>query len=753
MASDSNKKSSRENNKKAQAVLEEKNVSVGGTSYAKGSAAFVDFFNNMAGEAKRKAQKEADKPQYRFISSWNDETGCGNDSLLTQNTSEAAETINAISGLQEKIYDMDYSVQIIENLDCINVTEESRYFIRIEHNNGVYVDIDLFEYEKKIKDFSFDENEYIAEQISKITGSVTEEVTQLAEYAVEYLSYILYFKSLYTMVYKKIGWEYYNWNTKGWIFKYDKIYSKIPLLHGRGLNKYTEGLQRVNDATGQKESEWVLSTIKLINNHAFDALIIGAGISGLVRQLLPYTKETNINVNIMGKPASGKSIICHYLLGIFGNPELLEGSFLDTENATEQKRVSRPVLPYVLDDRMLKLETDSEKVKQQKIVADVFREYEGKVKERLGKQYEDEAGNRTYGPVISSSVRSMMNYLFKSEDLGQYRRFMEFDVGDKHSKIIFSDAKEAKKYEEIAYKNYGIGIEIIVEYIFELLRDDGKDDSDAKKLIERFNGIDKLVAEALKEREEEERKKAKENGTNSKVRNLGSSSKRFALIILSYQIFRESLIYYNYCKMQEVEFDELQEMVDEKREHVESYKKSGTFEEYLENQTILKDSSKTILKILTDNLVDKVKKINKELRDKQLYEYIMSNVENGAFIQTDKFTGQMLQKLLDSKGEILGYFVVDDEHTITLNTSIECALGYFWEMYEIPSVNAIREYCHKVLENGMDKKNAIVLGQAEYDTELVIDKSKYKRSNKTIDGKVVDFEFSKVVIPNEEGEE
>ena len=296
---------------KAQNLLRKENVSVGGKKYKMGSDAFVDFFNNMAEEARRKEIKEADKPKYRFLTTWNNEEEESNDNLLTQNTIEAAKTIDAISDLQEKISDMDYSVQIIENLDCLNVTKENRYFIKIEHKNGVYVTLDLFEYEKMIKDFLFDENEYIAEQISRITGNITKEVTQLAEYTVEYLSYILYFKSLYTLVYKKIGWEYYDWNVKGWIFKYDKIYSKIPLLHGRGINKNTEGLHKVIDTTGEKETEWVISSIKLINNHAFDSLIIGAGISGLVRQLLPHTKETNININIMGKPGSGKSIICH----------------------------------------------------------------------------------------------------------------------------------------------------------------------------------------------------------------------------------------------------------------------------------------------------------------------------------------------------------------------------------------------------------------------------------------------------------
>ena len=205
--------------------------------------------------------------------------------------------------------------------------------------------------------------------------------------------------------------------------------------------------------------------------------------------------------------------------------------------------------------------------------------------------------------------------------------------------------------------------------------------------------------------------------------------------------------------MQEVKFDDLQEVSDEKREHIENYKKSGGFEEYLENQTLLTDSSKSILKILTDNLVDKVKKVSKELRDKQLYKYIMSNVENGAFIQTDKFTNVMLKKLIDSKGEIIGCFVIEENNSLTLYTSYQCALGYFWELYEIPTINVIREYCHKVLENGLEREDAVALGRKEYDTALSIDQSKYDRNHKVINGERIYFEKSIVMISSEEGEE
>lgn len=89
---------------------------------------------------------------------------------------------------------------------------------------------------------------------------------------------------------------------------------------------------------------------------ATNALIISAGASGVFRQMLPFTKETNINMNIVGERASGKSTISHFVISLFGNPEALEGSFTDTENAMEMIRAERTVIPYVLDERMLRLE-------------------------------------------------------------------------------------------------------------------------------------------------------------------------------------------------------------------------------------------------------------------------------------------------------------------------------------------------------------------------------------------------------------
>lgn len=692
MANDSNEKPASAANIKAKGRMEAKNVKVenpseesGQKEYSSGAAAFADFFDKIAKEANRKAQKELEKPKYRFIESL-DENETYDDFTMLIHNEKYIGIVNEISKLQESINDMDYEVQIVEDLDCKNVTEESRYYIRIAHKNGVSIHIDLFEYEQKIIDFDFNEQEYMEEKISRITGCINDSVRKIADYAVEYLSYIMYFKGLYTLTYKKVGWEYYNWNQRGWIFKYDKIYSNIVFLNGRGKNKYIEGLSSVED-DGSKLREWVFTTIKLLNRHPYDALILGAGISGIMRQLLPYTKETNININIVSEPASGKSTICHYLLSIFGNPELLEGSFTDTENATEEKRVMRPILPYVIDDRMLKIEGESEKTKNKMVLMDVFREYEGKVKERLGKQFEDEAGERTYGPIISSSVNEMMSCLKAFSDKGQYRRFIELTV---NRSDLFDDDTEAKEIEEIAYKEYGLGIEVIIDYIFTLLNDES---SEATKIIELFNQIDSEVARKLKEREilENERKNVE------KIYGMAHSSKRFTLIILSYQILRKSLLYFTFNEFKEINVDSNHAS----KKLAELVSSLNDFESFAKNEDLVKDQSKYILEILTDNLVAMLRKKNhsetaSKFVVKNLYNYVMAHPLN--FAVTNKFTITNLQTLYDLEDNILGYYEINEKQSIELYYVQAFSLDSFWEMNIIPEPDDILAFCREVKE-------------------------------------------------------
>lgn len=705
----------------------------------------------MAKEAYEKQQEEMEKPKFRFdVYSAN--------SILDDNLLEE------IDSIQKKLAEYNFRVDIIEDLDCIDVTRESRYFIRIIHKNGVYVKIDLREYQDKIKDFLFDEQEYMENEVGKITGCINKKTTEAAEYIVDYLAHIMYFKNLYILQYSKIGWQYYAWdNISRWIFKYDVIYARNALfLRGMGTERAIEGLASVKDKDNVKKKEWVKHTIQLMNNHTFDCMIMGAGISGLVRQLLPYTKEANININIKGEPASGKSTICHYILGIFGNPEIIEGSFSDTDNAVEMKRAEKPVLPYILDDRLLKLESSSEKSKRLKVLMDVFREYEGKIKERAGKQYENSAGERTYGPVISSSVDSMMKYLTTSKDLGQYRRFMEFDIGSKDDKIVFYDNKEARDTETIAYKNYGIGIEIIINYMFELLyaRDNETDIENASVFVEWFAKLEDIVTQELEEREEKERQKALDNGENFVVYGLKDLSKRFTLIIMSYAILRNSILKYEFDYYQQkytrVSGGQLYFNDEYEDEKEEVYKKTGgleslqNFDTFEEKQTILEDKSMDVLGLLIDNIVDTMKSRAPQDETGKMYKYVTKNAQDGYFKKTKSFTTSQLQELTDPQNNVIGYYQEIDNNEIVLYTWGNACLPQFFEMAVIPSCDVIMNFIKEVKEQELTPASANKIGMEKYKTIKIgtaKNADKYGRSNKTIKGEHVCF--NKWSIKNE----
>lgn len=835
MVEDNNKKDARERNENAKKILKVKNIKTEEEKvYGTGAAAFSTFFNSLVDEVVTKAQKEADKPRYRFLEDMPRFIACqkisetavndtqrdikeklGRVVIINQKTMQPAyfdvdlnlilregesyediversfinekqqyehiqidkenRTYNIknidniefvpvrkfergtvfmqIDELEKKLHEYKYGVKVCEDLDCTNVTEESRYYIRVSKDNGIFIDIDLLKYEENIKDFTFNEQDYIESMICRIEGSNSSATKIIAGYIADYLAHIIYFREFYTLVYNKIGWDYYDWDRTGWIFKYDKIYSTIGLLRGEARDNCAEGLdckkemldieqsvmseynkdlyETIKDcAEGQddekelsqeekdalieekygEEFEWIRFTRMLINTHPYDALILGAGISGLIRQLLPYTKENNININIVGEPASGKSTICHYLLGIFGKPEKLEGSFTDTANSMEQIRIKRPILPYVLDERMLRIEGESEKAKSHTILMDIFREYEGKVKERLGKQYEETAGERTYGPIISSSVKSMMDYVFESDDLGQYRRFMEFDIGTQRSATLFKDDKEAKRAESIAYKNYGYGIRIIVDYMLELLHGS---DKDANVIIERFERLDELIENLLTEREGEE--------DDVKVKGLSSSSKRFALIVLSYQILREALNHYDkkiltYYRAEN--YDEIVELIEKKQI----------------------DNTEEIIKLLIDNLVLKMKKVKHKAdatSDNNLYNYILNNMSCFKIIDKNMKLQDAANEIYNAKDKYLGFIKIDKENNeIELSTIMLYQLDQFWYMDDIPQPKVIFEYIKEVDEQGLDANaDALEFGVKNYNTNSSRAQLHFKDSKSQILGR------------------
>ena len=395
-----------------------------------------------------------------------------------------------------------------------------------------------------------------------------------------YLSYAIHYKELFRYEYSTIGWDRATFDNKTRIFKYDNIISNNVDIKGLIKEKY-KGLYTPSAnifSTDHKEEDWKQFTIQLMNSHTYDSLFFAIGISGLIRQILTFTKETNLNINIMGESGSGKSTIGHYILSFFGNPTLLEGTSIDTENASEKIRAERPVLPYVLDERMLRFYGDSENKKKTELLLEVFREYEGKEKERLGKQYENSAGQRIYGPVISSSVQSMLTILRQSDDLGQYRRFAEFNVGKAEDEILFN-VNEAVQAEEIANSCYGYGIRYIVEYMLYQFEQDDR----------YFENQFKLITTDIKERLTHAQNTNKLNG-------LTSSSMRIALIVLSYKVLRESFI----------------------------YKEQGKINDsIIQSEALLSDKTEEIISELIRNLVEKMNSV-KDNKKRSLRDYLIS---------------------------------------------------------------------------------------------------------------------------------
>ena len=303
----------------------------------------------------------------------------------------------------------DLPVKVYEDIDIKDVSKGSKFTIRISNRDGFYVDIDMFAYRDIVLDNEKSEEDFITSKIERIIG-INSNIDKTSKAVCDRLSILCYQKDLQIKRYRELGWDFYDGVQ---IFKYDRIYSVSDDLYeieGECENEVAAGLVNSED-TAEDYEDWLLYFSRLMRYSDMDALIIATACTGVIRQLLPYTKENNINMNIVGKRASGKSIISHFALSMFGDPGLLEGSFTDTDNAMEMIRAERPVLPYILDERMLKVEGKTENSKRHALLMDIFREYEGKVKERLTGQGSGLSGKRTYGPVISSSVEPMLDKL------------------------------------------------------------------------------------------------------------------------------------------------------------------------------------------------------------------------------------------------------------------------------------------------------------------------------------------------------
>lgn len=567
-----------------------------------------------------------------------------------------------IDKLIKKIDHYNYSVEIIDDLDYKEVTSDTKYTIRISNIDNMCVSIDLVEYANSIRNYDFDEVEFIIKKLNKIEGAC-KNIRVLAETIAEYITYIMYDKNNYVLTYDNIGWDTYNGEL---VFKYDELISCDDKYIGRIKNPIDNNFGIINVDKVELVDNWI-NVAKKITSNPCAALLIGAGLSGVIRALLPYTKENNININIYGKAGSGKSTIEHFILGMFGSPMLLEGSFIDTDNSIDERRTSRPILPYILDDRMLKLQGSTDKVQARTIMLDIFREYEGRLKDKSGQT--SNLGIRAYGPVISSSVESMFNIMYQSniKDLGQYRRFIELNIDDVNLRL-FNNSEDAEEAERAAVEYSGIGIYLYVNYIMNKINSEVNDKG---WIIDKYVDIKNNIDTRLRNVEQD-----------NNLRGLVASSQRFALIIVSYEILYEML--------------------------------------YNDKASEENNQSEAIEDILINNLIDKysrISNINKLKGSKQdIIKYITSSPKfkqvSGSVLKKDKI------EMLESKGLIYGVYTLSDKDP-KLYMDGRYRLSQFLYMNNIPVSSVIDKYVKEINSRGLSSDKALDFGVNNYNTYRV----------------------------------
>lgn len=615
------------------------------------------------------------------------------------------EIFQRISSIEDDIYSNGYEVKVYENIEVTNIEDrdEYKFFIRLEDRNGAYFVVELYNYKRMLTGEGFNEADYWRDKLDRISGISSSKHAGIARDIADYLALVIDRREFYYLQYKKIGWEkrFYD-NYSGWIFKYDHIYSAVnPTIRGRvdAKRSYLYGTNPLSNADEDDRNSiqeaWVIFTQQLLDHkHVEDCVILGAGISGLIRQHLGRYKELGINMNICGKPASGKTTIGQFLLGIFGPAEELEGSFIDTDNAREVIRSERPVLPYVFDDRLLKDYDKPRDKAEVSFIFDIFREYNGGTKERLGKQWEEISGEPTYSPMISSSVDSALDLLLSAsrkgrDDVGQYRRFIEIYAKDSDDAILFENAEEANIAMEFAKKDYGYGIEVIANYMVELLdqkekRAQGLND-EANIIVDRFNDIrDRLINNINHE------------NIQDFTSDLRASVNKFALIILSYQILKESLDNYISTHFYGMDTDESEIKKNDKQKYpVHSYK----------------DRSDEIYEFLKNNLIEKyIKKRhaeNKQYRGKMVYDYVMSN--NSYFIEKGNISHKSIGEIIENSKKqgkiIVGYYYIEN-YTITVYTFQRYGIHHLWSLPKLPKIEEVVKQISEI-DNGADMEKLV----------------------------------------------
>ena len=593
--------------------------------------------------------------------------------------------------IRKELEQKKYKVELYEDIEENDAGSGKKYYIKLIDVNNNYIDIDFFEYKKKILNNEESTKEYIRSCVERLSGMIRKDDDDVVKPIIRYLSHAMYYKEEYIKAYRNLGWSEYNGED---IFKYDIIYSAKRNIKGKCTNEISGALSPNETDLDDKflaRRRWAEQAVRVMNYSAHASLIIAASISGIIRQMITFTKETNINMNIAGDRATGKSTISHFALSLFGNPEFLEGSFIDTENAMEAIRAERGVIPYVMDERMLKAEGSTERTKRKLIMHDIFREYEGRVRERMGKQYEGISGKRTCSPVISSSVESMVGLIYDYGDIGQFRRFIELKIDDE--KTLFESASEAERTEDTAYTYYGYGMEVLMDYIFtdELKYKD--------KLQKRFNIINKAIKIKLAEAE-----------AQNNIKGLQSSSKRFALLIVSYLTLVDALRH----------FAEIAGITAE-----DVYGKEGEQNVQPVTKTI-KDKSQEITNILINNIVDKMKMVRASINVKKKMD---------SFIKRHYDLFHTEETVWDGEGDYLGH-LTSNENGYTVEMRKNSNVGWLMISPKEFTDEELREYVSICKKNNYGLKNKEMAYKLTELTEDKCDENFMKYIKRFIGGNV-----------------
>lgn len=365
-------------------------------------------------------------------------------------------------------------VRLIEKID-VKDTSLKKFYIRLTDKNGNYIELDLLDYQKKIYDFTEDEEETLKNKIVDLKGVYDGNTMKAASDIAKYISLALKYKEYFWYQYDRLGWDdIYIDNVCHKIFKYNTIYSrndlKIQGFCDRDWSSYLEPHGPSSEKVpNTEENEWFNKYVWYIGMHMIfkdrpiPDILLSVGASGVIRDLLTPNKETNLNVNIVAPAASGKSTLENVILSFYGRPDYLMGTFSDTDSAVDEIRGIRNVIPYVVDDRMLKVQTNGDTKKAYTLLMDIFREYNGKEKSRIG------ASNSTSlsasGAVISSTTQSILkviNEQYEGYDYGQSRRFIEFEL---QPEDMFESAVVAETSNNLAHVCYGYGVQQMIETI------------------------------------------------------------------------------------------------------------------------------------------------------------------------------------------------------------------------------------------------------------------------------------------------